>query len=269
MMNARSQRSVSYKQNLIQSQKIWNKMASWWDDRVKDGDLFHKTFIYPAVLKLSDVSKSDKILDIACGNGALTRLLANTKAQITAVDFSENLIQCARARSMKYTNIKFAVADATNKMALRRLAKRERFDVIICSMALQDMCLIKPLIASLKYLIASHGRFIFSIPHPCFNSCFTKFDLLSHPSSMVINNYIACRQFKVQAKPGQPFAHLAFHRPLSHICYLLFQEKFVLTGLVEPLIGKKKLPKDFLWAHFKNIPPAIVMRWTMADDIVK
>ena len=85
-----------------ESRTIWNELARWWGDNVRDGDLFRKTFIYPTILKFSEINNGDKVLDIACGNGVLSRFLGASNTEIVAIDFSEELIQCAIARIQKY-----------------------------------------------------------------------------------------------------------------------------------------------------------------------
>lgn len=74
-----------------ESRVIWNELARWWDDNVRDGDLFHRTFIYPTILKFSEINNGDKVLDIACGNGALSRLLGASNTEIVAIDLVRNL----------------------------------------------------------------------------------------------------------------------------------------------------------------------------------
>jgi ubiquinone/menaquinone biosynthesis C-methylase UbiE len=52
-------------------------------------------------------------LDIGCGTGAFSRLLADRSEQVVALDLSPQMIQVARERSKGYSNIEFQVADAT------------------------------------------------------------------------------------------------------------------------------------------------------------
>lgn len=72
-----------------ESKTIWNKLARQLDDHIQDRDLFYKTFVYPTMLKFSEINNDDKILDIACGNGVLSRLFGTSNAKIVAIDFSE------------------------------------------------------------------------------------------------------------------------------------------------------------------------------------
>jgi ubiquinone/menaquinone biosynthesis C-methylase UbiE len=52
-------------------------------------------------------------LDIGCGTGAFSRLLARRSDRVLALDLSPQMIRVAKARSEQYSNIDFQVADAT------------------------------------------------------------------------------------------------------------------------------------------------------------
>ncbi|MFL6335938.1 MAG: class I SAM-dependent methyltransferase [Pyrinomonadaceae bacterium] len=50
-------------------------------------------------------------LEVGCGTGAFSRLLAKTSERVLALDLSPNMIRVARERSARFTNIDFRVAD--------------------------------------------------------------------------------------------------------------------------------------------------------------
>jgi ubiquinone/menaquinone biosynthesis C-methylase UbiE len=52
-------------------------------------------------------------LDIGCGTGTFSRLLADRSDRVVALDLSPQMIRIARERSKGYSNIEFHVADAT------------------------------------------------------------------------------------------------------------------------------------------------------------
>ncbi|MBM3234908.1 class I SAM-dependent methyltransferase [Candidatus Poribacteria bacterium] len=52
------------------------------------------------------------VLEIGCGTGAFSRLLAGRSARVIALDLSPRMIQIARERSKQYPNIDFQIADA-------------------------------------------------------------------------------------------------------------------------------------------------------------
>lgn len=51
-------------------------------------------------------------LDIGCGTGAFTRLLAQRSGQVLSLDLSPNMIRVAKQQSSHYANIDFQTADA-------------------------------------------------------------------------------------------------------------------------------------------------------------
>jgi ubiquinone/menaquinone biosynthesis C-methylase UbiE len=55
----------------------------------------------------------DDALEIGCGTGAFSRLLAQRARRVLALDLSPNMIQLARKRARDYPNIDFQCADAT------------------------------------------------------------------------------------------------------------------------------------------------------------
>jgi hypothetical protein len=55
----------------------WEQMADWWDHHLGDnGDLWHRTLIDPPVFKLVGDVAGQRALDLACGNGYISRRFA-------------------------------------------------------------------------------------------------------------------------------------------------------------------------------------------------
>ena len=52
-------------------------------------------------------------LDVGCGTGSFSRLLAGRAGRVVALDLSQRMIDVAKERSKQYSNIQFEVADAT------------------------------------------------------------------------------------------------------------------------------------------------------------
>lgn len=53
----------------------------------------------------------ESVLEIGCGTGAFTRLLAGRSGRVVAIDLSPKMIEIAKLQSGDYTNINFKVAD--------------------------------------------------------------------------------------------------------------------------------------------------------------
>ena len=100
---------------------IWDNLAGFWDNSVVDGDPFHRTFIYPNLVPLADPIPGRRILEVGCGNGALSRRLAARGATVLGVDFSRNLLACARERTERDA-VTYEYADACDvQLFTRRL----------------------------------------------------------------------------------------------------------------------------------------------------
>jgi ubiquinone/menaquinone biosynthesis C-methylase UbiE len=249
---------------------VWNANAEFWDERMGEGNYFHKTLIEPTQLKMLDIKSGQKILDIACGNGQFARKMAEMGAQVTAIDFSEKLIAIARAKGNK--NIKYKIVDATKTADLRKLSGT-KYDAIVCTMAFMDMKDIKKLIKFSPKLLKKNGSFVFSLCHPCFNS--GEFFLINEQDEAngVVTNryYVKVRNYLVEKSSlgvaiiGQPKLQYYFHRSVSTILRYFFQSSFVLDSYEEPSYKEINNPASIHNNVYRNIPPALVCRLRLID----
>jgi 2-polyprenyl-3-methyl-5-hydroxy-6-metoxy-1,4-benzoquinol methylase len=254
-----------------ETRRAWEENAPFWDDRMGEGNDFVEVLIWPPTERMLNLQAGERVLDIACGNGLYARRLAVLGAEVTAFDFSANMIDQAQKRSDENLHpIQYLVIDATDEAALLSLGK-ERFDAAICSMALFDMAEIRPLFNALRSLLKANGRFVFSIMHPCFNNPHTT--LLAEQSdiegkvstrySVKVHGYITPTTRHGVAIRDQPTPQLYFHRPLCEIITLGFDSGFVLDALEE-----RAFPEDhpsgrdpLSWGgHFHEIPPVLIAR---------
>jgi ubiquinone/menaquinone biosynthesis C-methylase UbiE len=71
----------------------------------------HNNHYHPFLIK--HVPKNcENALDIGCGTGAFSRLLASRSKHVIALDLSQEMIRVAQAHSADFQNIRFEVADA-------------------------------------------------------------------------------------------------------------------------------------------------------------
>ena len=111
------------------SREAWDANAEHWDSRMGDeGNDFFNLLCWPILASFLDPKPDSHILDIACGNGLTSRRLAACGVNVTAFDFSANLIEKAKARSTNYQSlITYHVMDATNESQLLSLGEH-KFD---------------------------------------------------------------------------------------------------------------------------------------------
>ena len=71
----------------------WNKVANWYDEHLGGEDTYHLKVVLPNLLRVMDVRKGDRILDLACGQGYFSRAFAGKGALVTGADISPELIK--------------------------------------------------------------------------------------------------------------------------------------------------------------------------------
>jgi 2-polyprenyl-3-methyl-5-hydroxy-6-metoxy-1,4-benzoquinol methylase len=252
-----------------ESRKRWEQIAPFWDDYFGEGNAFQRVLIGPTSERLLDLRPGELVLDVACGNGAFSRRMAQLGAQVVACDFSEQFIERAKQRSAEYADrIEYSVVDATDESQLLALGEG-RFDAAVCSMAMMDMATIEPLTSALARLLKPGGRFVFSVMHPCFNNTAMKKVVeeedrageLVTVYSVKISGYMGMAPAEGLGIIGQPVSQYYFHRPLSMMFNTCFRAGFVMDALEEPVFGEETQPnRPFSWANYKEIPPVVVAR---------
>jgi 2-polyprenyl-3-methyl-5-hydroxy-6-metoxy-1,4-benzoquinol methylase len=145
----------------------WDELAAFWDDRVEAGSTWQRHLIQPAVERLLLLQPGERVLEIACGNGEFARRMSELGGQVLAVDFSDGMLERARAHG---GDIDYRRTDAMDQAAILALGERGSFDAVVCNMAIMDMESIEPMVAASAGLLTPAGRFVFSTLHPAFNS---------------------------------------------------------------------------------------------------
>lgn len=250
------------------SQAIWDQNAAAWDDYMGEGGLLQRELIGPATERLLNVQAGQTVLDIACGNGAFSRRLADLGARVVACDFSAVFLERAKARSVAQTDrIEYRLIDATDEAQLLALGER-RFDAAVCTMGLMDMAVIDPLFAALGGLLKPGGHFVFSIMHPCFNNgnplLAEQIDTeqsIETSYAVKVVHYLTPRMAKGWGIVTQPVAQYYFYRPLHLLFGAAFKAGFVLDGLEEPAFKQTHESKRaFGWSNYLEISPVLVVR---------
>jgi 2-polyprenyl-3-methyl-5-hydroxy-6-metoxy-1,4-benzoquinol methylase len=247
----------------------WNQNAAFWDERMGEGNSFHKTLIEPTQERLLALRAGQRILDIACGNGQFARHLARSGARVLGVDISEHMIERARARTTDTGDqIEFRALDCARADALLSLGANQ-FDAAVCTMALMDMAAIQPLFTALAKLLKAGGCLVFSVLHPCFNSgrviqVREREDVAGEVVdrySVRVSGYIQPLTHQGVAMIGQPVPQYYFHRPLCLLLQPAFEAGFVLDGLAEPVFPQPCAGQGSLFEHvYSDMPAAFVAR---------
>jgi 2-polyprenyl-3-methyl-5-hydroxy-6-metoxy-1,4-benzoquinol methylase len=259
----------SYKRANEETHQAWETNASFWDEKMGEGNDWVEVLVWPSTRRLLQLQPGDRVLDIACGNGLYARKLAAMGMKVLAFDFSQELIKIACAK--EYADvIDYRVVDATDQEALLALGENS-FDAAVCNMALFDMADIDPLMRTLPHLLLPKGYFVISVMHPCFNNPHTvhvaeedeRDGEVRTTYSIKVPSYMSPAIAHGSAIKGQPQQQVYFHRSLQDLVKPAFEAGFVIDALEERAFppGHQAGNYPLSWSgNFSEIPPVMIVR---------
>ena len=101
------------------------------------------------------------ILEIGCGTGKNTALFAQIAERVQALDFSEEMIQQARRKSLA-ANVEFRVADITQRWPMAEGS----IDLVSCNLVLEHIDDLTSIFAEAARVVTEDGKFFISELHP-------------------------------------------------------------------------------------------------------
>jgi ubiquinone/menaquinone biosynthesis C-methylase UbiE len=242
----------------------WDELAAFWDERMEAGLTWQRHLIQPAVERLLRLQSGERVLEIACGNGEFARRMSELGGQVLATDFSDGMLERARAHG---GDIDYFHTDAMDEAAILALGEPGSFDAVVCNMAIMDMESIEPMVAASSRLLTRAGRFVFSTLHPAFNSGnvrpMVEFDMqgsLTEIYSVRVSSYSRSSVGRGVAIPDQPVEQWYFHRPLSMILEPFFDHGFALDALEEPLVDSEHAKPGTPGFVYTQLPGVLVAR---------
>jgi len=138
-------------------QQHYNQWAATYDgviNKTRDADAVALQTVL-ATLPLN------KVLEVGCGTGKNTVWLAQKDNRVTAMDFSEAMLQKAKAK-VDNELVTFVQADIKQKWPFERNA----FDWVTCNLVLEHVQDLKPVIKEAARVLKSGGYLFVSELHP-------------------------------------------------------------------------------------------------------
>ena len=140
----------SYKKRVI---GIWNEVAPKYhaDWASKDSGPFKST---SELVKISEIKTGDKVLDLACGTGAVIKKISakvGPRGKVVGVDISPGPIMIAKKWNNK-KNIRFVISDA------EKVKLDNEFDSVTCQYGLMFFPYIQKALRNVRKFLKKDGK---------------------------------------------------------------------------------------------------------------
>ncbi|MBC7782590.1 MAG: methyltransferase domain-containing protein [Burkholderiales bacterium] len=257
----------------------WSDIASWYDQLVGEGGSeYHQRVVLPGVLRLLKVEQGQRVLDAACGQGVLARLLAMRDVRVTAFDSSKALIDSARVHNdglepSKIRHAEYMVLDATKPFG--QFLPQNTFDSAACVLAIQNIHPIQPLCEGVAGALKPGGRFVIAMMHPCFRGpkeTFWGWDATDKVQYRRVDRYLLPRKAPIVAHPGMKESHYtwSFHKPIESYVKCLRNAGLLIDAIEEWPSHKTSQPGARQAAENqsrKEIPMFMAIRAIKVGDV--
>jgi SAM-dependent methyltransferase len=224
----------------------YDAIASSYDEFVGVSRI-HRVAI-PSMLRLC--AEGNSVLDVACGQGALTRELARRFPMVVGVDRSAELIGIARERGGA-PHVRYLTGDAE---ALSSFFDAS-FDGATCCLALTDF-------DDLSAVLAAISRLVIASLHPCFEAPRAANGEHRGGAVKLVGHYFEEGRWWPDDRM-RLFGDIGWHhRTLSTILNSFLDAGFALDGAQEP-----QAPADVITESpsYGQVAEVLTLRWRLLD----
>lgn len=190
------------------------------------------------LIEAAELRPGERVLDVACGTGVVTRLAAKRvgpTGKVAGVDVTPGMLEVARASTPDALGIDWYETSA-EAMPL----PDEAYDVVLCQMGLQFIPNKLAALREMRRVLAPGGRLLFNVPGPT-------------PDPLAIMADGLARHIKPEA---ESFVHLVFSLHDGDEIEKLLAEAGFRDVKIHAADKKLALPKpeEFLWQYVHSTP---------------
>jgi ubiquinone/menaquinone biosynthesis C-methylase UbiE len=249
---------------------LWDQASRWYDSLVgSQGTDFQKDIIMPGVLRLLEVAKKERVLDLACGQGVFSRYLSQKGFNVEGLDSSAELLKYARTRSG--SAVRYHVGDAADSKNF----EENTFDGIACLMAIQNIEKMDLLFKSVCRWLKPGKCFVFVMTHPCFRiprQSHWGWDEEKKLEYRRVDHYMTETNVPILTPPfadSKSFT-LTYHRPMHSYVSALVKAGLCVDAMEEWISNKNSLPGKRSKAENrarKEIPLFLALRARLIEPL--
>lgn len=239
----------------------WDEVADDYHKTVGEtGDSYHRTYVNPVIFDILGGVKGRSILDLACGQGYLSRILACKGAKVIGVDISERMLEIAQAsEKSEPLGIRYIQSSSGDMTKIAAAS----MDCVVSTFGFHDIREIDPTIEECSRVLKKGGKLVFAIPHP-----FTYARRMQDEQGyyLQIRDYMSIKEIPHPKYKDSDV--VAFHRPLSYYFEKLFSvgfQMFAFREITTELSRGKPIKDKQLLEYKQQIPGFLVAGFVKSD----
>ena len=222
----------------------WEKSSTKYNKEVGiDGHYYHRQVIMPRVLELLNLKQGDSILDLACGQGILSRNIP-VGVEYLGLDLSQSLIKDAQSMN-KNLDVNFLKKDVSKDLKI----KENNFSHSTIILALQNIKDGKKAILNAKEYLRKNGILLIVLNHPSYRiprHAGWDENFEQQKQARWVDNYMTPLEIPIIMHPGKANSEKtwSFHNPLSIYSRWLKSAGFYIEEIDELISDKKSFGKN-------------------------
>jgi SAM-dependent methyltransferase len=237
---------------------LWETHAEWWIQGFTDGaDPEYTEQILP--LAASEMAGYDRIIDIGCGDGQISRMLANSGAQVIGVDPTWNQISVAQGRAGGPGYLRAGAAALP--------VASGSCDGAVACLVFEHIDDLDGAIAEVARVLAPGGRFSFFLNHPLLQTPGSGWidDQMIDPPEQYwrVGPYLLETESIEEVELGVEIRFL--HRPLSRYINACAEQGLMLERMVEPAPPPGFLARAPEYVLAATIPRLLYLRFSKVE----
>lgn len=230
----------------------WDEMAPWYAGWAGGGSDFHKKYALPEVMRMLDLKRGERVVDLGCGFGVLREPVEKAGGEYTGVDKSPTMIRTAqKALHGEQRRTKFFVSDVARVGGIA-LPGQEKFDKAVFMFSIQDIDNHREAIKNAAQLLNKGGSLVLFMIHPAFRiprQSGWGTDAGRKLTYRRMDRYKGEVTIPLPQRTGDTqTTSFFYHRPLQSYADALKDAGFVITDLKEIYSGTKGAETEF--PHF-------------------
>jgi SAM-dependent methyltransferase len=237
---------------------LWETHADWWIQGFTDGaDPEYTEQILP--LAASEMAGLSRIIDIGCGDGQISRLLAESGAQVIGVDPTWNQISVAQERAGGPGYLRAGAASLP--------VVSGSCDGAVACLVFEHIDDLDGAIAEVSRVLAPGGRFSFFLNHPLLQTPGSGWidDQMIDPPEQYwrVGPYLLETESVEEVELGVEIRFL--HRPLSRYINSCAERGLMLERMVEPAPPPGFLARAPEYVLAATIPRLLYLRFRKVE----